>query len=205
MLRKILMSAVALSMVAGPVALAQGNAEQPADKPAAEKRLPRGFEALDANKDGFISPDEFAKRRIDALKSADTDGDGVLSQDELAAYIQKRDLERRARAMSRMLDIDGDGKVTIEELEKQNAKRLALMDTNDDGKLSPEELQRAHRFMGPRHPGFGPHGMRAHHRGWHGPHGKFAPHGKFDPHGKASPAGLRGAADEAPAAAPSEQ
>lgn len=171
MFRKILLSAVAVSLVTGTAALAQDNAS--ADKPAAEKVMPRGFQTLDADKDGFVTPEEFGKRRIDRLKAADTNGDGELTQDELMAYIQKRDLERRTRAMSRMLDIDGDGKIMIGEIEKQMAKRLALLDTNDDGKVSQDELARAHRFMGKgdsrfeRHGGKGGHHQMMTHKGLH--------------------------------------
>lgn len=148
MLRKILLSAVAISVVAGPLAMAQEQ-NAPAEKPvAAQSQKARGLSRIDADKDGFITPEELSKRRIDALKSADANGDGELSQEELVAHLQKREFERRARMMSRWLDVDGDGKVSIAEIERQNEKRLALLDTNDDGKISPEELRRAHRFMG---------------------------------------------------------
>ena len=171
MLRKILLSAVAISVVAGPLAMAQDQGAS-AEKPAVQTQQSRSLGRLDTDKDGFISVEEFGKRRIDALKSADANGDGELSQEELVAFIQKREFERRARAMASRLDIDGDGKVTIAELERQNEKRLALLDTNDDGKVSAEELRRAHRFMGKRMgPGhMGPHRMAQgpRHGGWEG-------------------------------------
>jgi len=159
MLRKILLSAVALSLVGGTAAMAQDTNAQ-ADKPAAQTREGRGFARLDADKDGFISLEESGSRRIDMLKAADTNGDGELSQEELVAHIQKREYERRARQMSRMLDVDGDGKVTIAEIERQHEKRLALMDTNDDGQISQDEMRRAHRFMGQRQMQRGPHQAR---------------------------------------------
>jgi len=170
MLRKILLSAVAISVVAGPLAMAQEQSA-PAEKPAAaQTQKSRGFDRLDADKDGFITPEEFGKRRIDALKTADANGDGELSQEELVAFIQKREFERRARSMSRRLDVDGDGKVTIVELERQNEKHLALLDTNDDGKVSPEELRRAHSFMGQ---GMGPGQMGSRHMGRDQKHGRW--------------------------------
>jgi len=184
MLRKILLSAVAISVVAGPLAMAQEQTA-PAEKPAAaQSQKSRGFGRIDADKDGFITPEEFSKRRIDALKTADANGDGELSQEELVAFIQKREFERRARAMSRRLDVDGDGKVTIAELERQNEKHLALLDTNDDGKVSPEELRRAHRVMGK---GMGPGHMGPRHMGADQRHGRWegrgAPHfGQFRGH-----------------------
>lgn len=193
MLRNILLSAVAFSLVGGTAAMAQDTNMQ-AEKPAAQSREGRGFDRLDADKDGFISPEEFGSRRIDALKAADTNGDGELSQEELAAHIQKRETERRARQMSRMLDIDGDGKVTIAEIERQNEKRLALIDANDDGKISPDEMRRAHRFMAPKQMHRGPHHAR-----WSDKRGPRSEH-RFRMH-RAAPdsAPESGAATESPA------
>ncbi len=127
------------------------------------KRMDR----LDADKDGTISKEEFlADQR---LKDADTNGDGVLSPDELAAMIQKREIERKVERLTRRLDVNGDGKVTIAEIENQKAKRFALLDRNDDGKLEASELRRMKHHWG--HHKFGRHG---HHggKGHHGHHGK---------------------------------
>jgi len=177
MLRKILLSAVALSLVGGTAAMAQDTDAQ-ADKPAAEAKEGRSLE-------------EFGSRRIDMLKTADTNGDGELSQEELVAHIQKREFERRARRMARMLDVDGDGKVTIAEIERQHEKRLALMDTNDDGQISQEEMRRAHRFMGQWERGQrGPHHAR-----WSGKPGRS--HHEFRMH--------RAAPDNGPANEPATE
>ena len=149
MLRNILLSAVALSFLGGTAAMAQStDATAAGEKPAVQSRESRGIKRLDANKDGAISLDEFGSRRAEGLKKADANGDGVLSQEELADFIQKRDVERRVRKLTRMLDVDGDGEVTLAELANQNEKRFALMDANNDGKISQEEMQRAKRFMG---------------------------------------------------------
>lgn len=96
---------------------------------------------LDTNKDGVISADEYSA--IPDLRAADTNNDGVLSVEEVAAMIQKREYERRAERMMRGMDIDGDGKVTLAEIEQHRAKRFALMDRNNDGKLEGRELRRA--------------------------------------------------------------
>lgn len=95
---------------------------------------------LDTNNDGVIDQQEFAT--VQNLKDADANGDGTLSNDELAAMIMKRQAERQAERLARRLDIDGDGKVTVAEIEKNRSERFALMDRNDDGKLEGNELRR---------------------------------------------------------------
>ena len=104
-----------------------------------------GFARLDANKDGAVDLAEFTN--MDRLKKADANGDGILSQDEITAMIEKAILERKVERATRRLDIDGDGTVTLAEIEKQKAKRFALMDRNDDGKIEKAELRPWKRGM----------------------------------------------------------
>lgn len=178
MLRKILLSAVALTFVAGSAAVAQGPA---AGKAQTDPRQDRGVTSR-------IDVETFGSRRMNALKSADADGDGKLSIEELAAHIQKRKFERRARKMSRMLDVDGDGVVTIAELERRNEKLFALIDSNDDGEVSREEMRRAHRSMAATHT----------HRGHDMHHGRKHSRGE-DRHHRRKPGMERPARADAPA------
>ena len=83
---------------------------------------------------------------MDRLKEADKNGDGTLSQDEIEAMAMKRVVERQAQRMTKRLDVDGDGIVTIAEVEKQKGKRFALMDRNDDGKLEKSEMRHGKRM-----------------------------------------------------------
>ncbi|MGB3643086.1 MAG: calcium-binding protein [Mesorhizobium sp.] len=104
-----------------------------------------------------IDLEKFSK--MDRLKAADTNGDGTLSRDEIENMVMKRMIERMANRMEKRLDINGDGKVTLEEIQKQKAKQFAVLDRNDDGQLDRKELRTTHH---------GHHGKR----GWHGKHSK---------------------------------
>ncbi|MCT7375167.1 EF-hand domain-containing protein [Chelativorans salis] len=146
MLRKVLLPALAFSLMTGTAALAQSEAE--ADKPAValkhgEKMRGKIFSRFDQDDDGTVIAEEFGGERLKALQAADTDGDGALSQEELVTYVTKREFERRAERMTRMLDIDGDGTVTLAEFENHQGERFALLDRDDNGELSEDELRRA--------------------------------------------------------------
>lgn len=166
MLRKIFISAIALSLAAGTAAFAQSEG----GTPEYTERRPMGmFDRLDVDGNGSIAADEFGGERLEMLRATDADGDGTLSEDELLTYVMERAFKRRAERAARYLDIDGDGTVTLAEIEDHQNKRFALFDRNNDGEVSREELQRsgfARRMMhfhGAR--GEGPRAaFRAHHR-----------------------------------------
>lgn len=141
---------------------------------AGERPGPRGpMGWMDKNKDGTIDKAEFQAGKLERLKAADTNGDGMLSQDELEAMVLKQIAERRAARLVKRLDIDGDGSVTLAESEGMRDKRFAVLDLNNDGKIDERELREAHRGVGPGHPGG--HGMNRHGKGPH--HGGPRDHG----------------------------
>jgi len=121
------------------------------------RRADRMLQRLDQDGSGDISVEEFSQRRLGWLSEADADGDGVISMEELTSAIDQRRQERREARLLARFDINGDGQITIEELERHQEKRFALMDRNDDGVLTADEMPR--RGEGMR----GPHGRMGHH------------------------------------------
>ena len=105
------------------------------------------FDAVDADKDGKITPEEFKAHRAAAMAAVDADADGKITADELVAHHLKQ-AEARARTMApemlKDLDADGDGAVTVTELQASGpqlrAKMLRRIDTDGDGAVSKAEL-----------------------------------------------------------------
>jgi len=124
------------------------------------------FAAADTNKDGKVTPEEFAAYRSAMVTGIDTDNDGLLSSDELIAMHMKRAAERAKDQSSRMiqdLDANGDGKLSAAELIAMPVPPDAFErdDTNKDGVIDQAEAEAALKAMSN-----GPDG----HRGKHGKH-----------------------------------
>jgi len=143
MLRTVLVSAVALSMVAGAAAFAQ---DAGTEAPAASERTERGpgrfFGRMDADANGSITSEELGGERLELLRQADANNDGTLTEEELVTYVMNREFRRQAQRTAQRLDIDGNGTVTLAEIEDHQNKRFALLDRNNDNQLSQDELRR---------------------------------------------------------------
>ncbi len=135
-----ILALVASSLLASPV-LAQENSNANTDKPATEAATAQDKDVK--GKRGPIDLEKFS--RVDDLKAADTDGDGVLSRSEIEAVALKRIVKREADRMERRLDVNGDGKVTLAEVENQRKKEFAALDRNEDGKIDRHEMRAAHK------------------------------------------------------------
>lgn len=90
------------------------------------------------------APGSDAPHLDDRMKALDTDGDGKISDAERQAGRVKRATEMHAK-----FDANGDGKLSLEELEanpmmtrmmKRDPDALKAIDANHDGDISPEEL-----------------------------------------------------------------
>lgn len=100
------------------------------------------IERIDTDKSGTISLEEFASVGLGKMIAADKDGDGILSTDEVTAAMEAERKRRREEAMMKRLDVNGDGSITVAELEDRMSKQFALLDRNSDGSLSEEEIRK---------------------------------------------------------------
>jgi len=94
---------------------------------------------FDKNADGKLEVSELPEKMQKFMGKADTNGDGVITVDELKAGEEKMRAEHLAK-----VDTDHDGKVSPEErkaaFEKFAQERFAKMDKNNDGALSKDEV-----------------------------------------------------------------
>ena len=108
------------------------------------------LKAADTNGDGMLSQQEAAALpHIAAHFSAiDANQDGQITFDELRAYMKSQRGHHGAKAFQ-TADTNGDGRISRDEFLAQAAARFDRMDANKDGFLTPDEVRGAHRH-GPR-------------------------------------------------------
>lgn len=94
---------------------------------------------FDKNADGKLEVSELPEHMQKFMGKADTNGDGVITAEELKAGADKMRAEHLAK-----VDTDHDGKVSPEErkaaFEKFAEERFTKMDKNNDGALSKDEV-----------------------------------------------------------------
>lgn len=149
---------VGLGMVAVAVALA-GSAAIADNMGKGGPGMMRGgmmggfdFAAADANEDGKVTQDEFNAWRASMVAGIDTDKDGKISVEELAAMHLKQmqaAADAMAQRMVKELDTDGDGKLSAAELvaHPMPMDAFALADTNKDGVVDQAEAEAAQQMM----------------------------------------------------------
>jgi len=116
---------------------------------------PDMFEVFDLNKDGEITKQEVEDARDARFGETDTNGDGLISADEMQAKMMAR-IEKHQQSMFERLDADKDGSLSAEEMQSgHRGERFARMfdrvDANDDGKITKEESDAAREKMRERH------------------------------------------------------
>lgn len=105
------------------------NGDGKISKEEAPERLAANFDKIDANKDGFITPDE-----LKARQPGPGGPDGARPNPE--------DIFKR-------MDKNGDGKIAKDEANERLAANFDKLDANKDGFITPDEL-RAARQAGPK-------------------------------------------------------
>jgi len=112
--------------------------------PSPEKLI----EHFDTNKNGQLEAAELPPRMQENIGAIDTNGDAVVSKDELAAHFKAKFAEHQAKfaehAKARFdeKDTNHDGMLDQAELGAHWAN-LSAADANGDQKLTPEELKAA--------------------------------------------------------------
>lgn len=104
------------------------------------------FKTADTNNDGALTKEEMAASRLQRLGGSDTDKDGFISADELAEHAAAQARARKDKDFSRFagrFDANKDGKVALEEIKTFDPPFFNKADTNGDGKLTKEERQAA--------------------------------------------------------------
>ncbi|WP_238928791.1 EF-hand domain-containing protein [Alexandriicola marinus] len=127
------------------------------------------FETLDLDGDGIVTEAELAGAAEARFAEADLDGDGALSADELTAQAEARmaaSLADRITGMIERFDENGDGLIQPAEMADRGpdaGRFMARFDADGDGSVSAEEFDTARSDHGGRRHGGGKNGDR------HGP------------------------------------
>lgn len=107
------------------------------------------FEELDIDGDGQVTLIEINEHRMQRFTSADSNGDGQLSVEEMQAAAQARSNERVTKMFERH-DANADGFLSEEELPKPRgaSKMFERIDADGNGSISEQEFADAQDRVG---------------------------------------------------------
>ncbi|MEI9926672.1 MAG: ca2+ sensor protein [Sphingomonas sp.] len=145
MKKTIVAAALGATLVAS-AAFAQDGQERP--------RWGDPLERADANHDGVVTKDEVLADVGARFAKLDANHDGKISAEEREAYagaMRERMAQRGpggpgGRGMGRV-DTDGDGTISLAEMQAQATERFDRVDTNHDGKIDQAERDAARERM----------------------------------------------------------
>ena len=124
-----------------------------AEAQAAASRFAERFDAMDANKDGYLDRSDMqarmAERRAAFFAAADANKDGHLSREEFAAHRNARMAERH-KAMQPRAQAAGKAMPTEAERAQRMAAAFDRIDSNKDGRISKAEFEAAKPMDGKR-------------------------------------------------------
>jgi Ca2+-binding EF-hand superfamily protein len=111
------------------------------------------FKMMDVDKDGKISSQEHATGATSMFAKMDADKDGYVTAAEMtAAYkaVTGKDAKKSdmpAHDKIKVVDGDGDGKLSAAEHGAASASMFTKMDANKDGALTRQEMAAGHAAM----------------------------------------------------------
>ena len=112
---------------------------QPAMAQERGSRASQLMRLLDLDADGNVSLDEIGGENKRRLGAVDLDGNGLISPDEFRRRGQLL-VAMRTTTIFDLLDANGDGNLTADELTAPAGRWIARYDQDGDGALSAEEL-----------------------------------------------------------------
>ena len=119
------------------------------------------IERMDQDGDGKLQIDELPEFMASRMAAADTDDDGILSEDEITSAMENMRGRRGGRGRGAMdaagmmerFDRNGDGQLSIDEVPDRVAEMMN--DANNDGLISVEEMKASMETMRERFAGGG--------------------------------------------------
>jgi Ca2+-binding EF-hand superfamily protein len=96
----------------------------------------------DSNGDGTVTRRELEAGLRQYFRQADTNHDGRLDPDEVAAANQRRISKDESAAMP-LIDWNQDGYVDFDEFAAGVRSQFEQLDLNGDGKVTPDEFRHA--------------------------------------------------------------
>lgn len=102
------------------------------------------FARADKNGDGLITREEALSAREEAFKRADRNGDGVVDgTDAPRRPALAAEYSQRTAQFKKQFDLNGDGKVTLDEVRSAPMTAFDAADADKDGVLSKAEVDAA--------------------------------------------------------------
>lgn len=146
-----------LALLATGVLAAGTLVAAPQDDDHKGHRMAGMMEKVDANKDGNISRAEHDAVRAAHQAEMDANNDGYVTYTEHKAAMEAR----MAARFTERHDENGDGRVSVDEVDAHHDGMFQRMDADKDGIVTPEEMKAAHAGMrkgkGMRHGGDADH------------------------------------------------
>ena len=102
----------------------------------------------DLDKNGAVSCDEWAQYVTTAFREADTNGDGFLDVEEHKVLVKGDRLFEVANIT--YYDLNGDGKLTVEEMIQKPNLAFQLLDRNKDCQIDRTETVQVHGVDRPK-------------------------------------------------------